>query len=132
MTFPVRDQYGKEDVLRAKLYHPFVDAVRRLLEQEPDGVQLQQVALAGQQQGQQGQPAMDVDLYRGSDVSLISMTNSPAACGLQGGEPLLLYRYGRCSREYWKQQGQPDRASTSTFAGLYVSDYKNQVSKAMG
>lgn len=137
VTFPVRDQYGNEDLLRARLYHPFVDAVRRLL--DPDSPALQapipppppaatNTSTGGNnsQNNQQQAHGLDVDLYRSSDVSLISLQNSPAACGLQGGEPLLLYRYGRCSREYWHGLGQPDRGLKPTFAGLYISDYKNQ------
>ena len=131
----MRDQYGNEEVLRARLYHPFVDAVKRLV--EPCGFAPVQQPQQQQQQGAAAgaaatppppsQPVFDVDLYRASDVSLISLQNSPAACGLNGGELLLLYRYGRCSREYWQQQNQPERGAKPTFAGLYVSDYKNQV-----
>ncbi|KAL6765306.1 ankyrin repeat-containing domain protein, partial [Haematococcus lacustris] len=113
VSFPVCDQYGAEEVLRARLYHPFLDAVKRLLESSA-------IAQPGQPQ-----PPLDVDLYRSSDVSPVSLQNSPAACGLQGGEQLWLYRYGRCSREYWQQQGQPERGLQPTFAGLYISDFKN-------
>ncbi len=150
VTFPVRDQYGHEVVLRARLYHPFVDAVRRLLDPDSPALQAQPqaqqpapaaaaaagAAAAGANNAnsssssgssQQNHHGLDVDVYRSSDVSLISLQNSPAACGLQGGEPLLLYRYGRCSREYWQAQGQPDKALKPTFAGLYISDFKNQV-----
>lgn len=144
MQFPVRDQYGNEEVLRARLYHPFVDAVRRLLDPDspallnppppvpapPPATTQTNGSTGGSNQQTQQSHGLDVDLYRGSDVSLISLQNSPAACGLQGGEPLLLYRYGRCSREYWQSMGQPERGLKPTYAGLYISDYKNQVRTA--
>ncbi len=148
VTFSVRDQFGNEDVLRARLYHPFLDAVRSLLDLDSPALTATPLpppppappqaaggtgAAGGAGSGGAGtnqQPpphGLDVDLYRSSDVSLITLQNSPAACGLQGGESLLLYRYGRCSREYWQGLGQPERGLKPTYAGLYISDYKNQV-----
>lgn len=50
VTFPICDQYGNEDVLRARSYHPFSDAVKRLVEKESQAT--------GQQQ------LLEVDLYR--------------------------------------------------------------------
>jgi hypothetical protein len=143
VVFPCVDQYGNAGALRAWLYHPFLDAVKRMCED----AEVVYNSSSGEGGGGLGgsssnsssssnnstcplspqQPVLDVDLYHSSDVSLISLQNSPAACGLQGGEPLLLYRYGRCSREYWQQHDQPERAAKPSFVGIYFSDYKNQV-----
>lgn len=126
VVFPVLDQYGNEDVLHARLYHPFLDAVKRLAEPTDAGIVVQQAG----QQGQQTVP--EIDLYRASDVSPISLQNSPAACGLQGGEQLLVYKFGRASREYWQQKGSPDTSKPITFSGLYICDFKNQVTMHLG